>query len=161
MAQRVPLGLMVETPASVFGIGQLAQEADFVSIGTNDLIQYTLAVDRGNESIASIYEPLHPAVLHAIRTVVDAGIRARIPVGICGEMAGEPLYAVLLVGLGLEEFSVSPYLVPEIKTIIRATTYVEARELAERCLSLSTPSEVRTIVGEFMSRRFPRHFVAA
>jgi len=161
MAPKVPLGIMVETPASVFSIDQLAQEADFVSIGTNDLIQYTLAVDRGNEAIAEIYEPLHPAVLRALKTVVDAGHRAGIPVGVCGEMAGEPLYAVLLVGMGLEEFSVSPYLVPEIKTILRATTYPDARDLAERCLSLSTPSEVRTVVTEFMSRRYPGIFLPA
>jgi phosphotransferase system enzyme I (PtsI) len=161
MAQNVPLGVMVETPASVFSIDQLVQEADFVSIGTNDLIQYTLAVDRGNEAISEIYEPLHPAVLRAIKTVVDAGHKAGIPVGICGEMAGEPLYAVVLVGLGLEEFSVSPYLVPEIKTIIRGTTFAEARELADRCMSLATPSEVRTVVTEFMSRRYPGIFVPA
>jgi len=161
MGQKVPLGVMIETPASVFSIDQLAKESDFASIGTNDLIQYTLAVDRGNELISEIYEPLHPAVIRAIHTVVDAGHRAGIPVGICGEMAGEPLYAVLLVGLGLEEFSVSPYLVPEIKTIVRATTYPEARELAERCMSLSTPSEVRTVVTEFMSRRYPGIIVPA
>ncbi len=161
MAQKVPLGVMVETPASVFGIDRLVQEADFVSIGTNDLIQYTLAVDRGNEAIAEIYEPLHPAVLRAIKTVVETGHRAGIPVGICGEMAGEPMYAVLLVGLGLEEMSVSPYLVPEIKTIVRACTYDEAKELAERCMSLATPSEVRTVVTEFMSRRYPGIFVPA
>src|SRR5258706_7819438 len=161
MPPRVPLGIMVEPPASVFSIDQLAQEADFVSIGTNDLIQYTLAVDRGNEAIAEIYEPLHPAVLRAIKTVVDAGHRHGIRVGICGEMAGESLYAVVLVGLGLEELSVSPYLVPEIKTIVRAVTFQEARELADRCLSLATPSEVRTVVTEFMSRRHPGIFLPA
>ena len=159
MAERVPLGVMVETPSSVFEIDLLAREADFVSIGTNDLIQYTLAVDRGNESIAEIYEPLHPAVLRALRTVVEAGQRFGIPVGICGEMAGEPLFALLLVGLGLTEFSVSPYLVPEIKTIIRAATYEEAHDLARRCLSLSTPAEVRSVVSEHMSRRFAGQFV--
>jgi phosphotransferase system enzyme I (PtsI) len=160
MARRVPLGVMVETPASVFAIDLLASEADFVSIGTNDLIQYTLAVDRGNAAIASIYEPLHPAVLRAIHLVVEACRRRGIPVGICGEMAGEPLYAILLVGLGLTELSVSPYLVPEIKTIIRASTYDEAVTLAQRCLGLATPAEVRTVVNEFMSRRFPQHFSA-
>lgn len=158
MADRVSLGVMVETPASVFAIDLLAREADFVSIGTNDLIQYTLAVDRGNESISDLYEPLHPAVLRAIRTVVEAGQRFGIRVAICGEMAGEPLYAVLLLGLGVTELSVSPYLVPEIKTIIRASTYDEAVTLAQRCLGLATPSEVRTVVVEYMSRRFPQHF---
>jgi len=160
MADRVPLGVMIETPASVFAIDLLAREADFVSIGTNDLIQYTLAVDRGNEAIAEIYEPLHPAVIRSIRTVVEAGQRFGITVGICGEMAGEPLYAVLLLGLGLTDLSVSPYLVPEIKTIVRASTYEEAVTLAQRCLGLSTPSEVRTVVTEFMSRHFPRHFAS-
>ena len=160
MAERVPLGVMVETPASVFGIDLLAAEADFVSIGTNDLVQYTLAVDRGNPAIASIYEPLHPAVLRAIRTVVEACDRRGIPVAICGEMAGEPLYAALLTGLGVSDLSVSPYLVPEIKTIIRACTYHEAVELARHCLTLGTPTEVRAAVTEFMGRRFPEQFSA-
>jgi phosphoenolpyruvate-protein phosphotransferase (PTS system enzyme I) len=160
MADGVPLGVMVETPASVFAIDLLAREADFVSIGTNDLIQYTLAVDRGNETIAELYEPLHPAVLRALRTVVEAGQRFNISAGICGEMAGEPLYSVLLAGLGLTDLSVSPYLIPEIKTILRASTYAEAVSLAQRCLGLSTPTEVRSVVTEFMSRRFPRHFSA-
>lgn len=158
VAEHVPMGVMVETPASVFGIDLLASEADFVSIGTNDLIQYTLAVDRGNESIAEMYEPLHPAVLRAVRTVVETGQRFKIKVGICGEMAGEPLYSVLLVGLGVVDLSVSPYLLPEIKTIIRACTFDEAKGLAEQCLSLSTPAEVRTIVTDFMCRRFPEYF---
>ncbi|HET9952554.1 MAG TPA: putative PEP-binding protein, partial [Candidatus Eisenbacteria bacterium] len=126
----------------------------------NDLIQYTLAVDRGNEAIAEIYEPLHPAVLRAIRTVVEAGRRRSIRVGICGEMAGEPLYAVLLLGLGLVDFSVSPYLVPEIKTILHACDSTEAATLADDCLALATPSEVRAVVTEFMHRRFPEHFLA-
>jgi phosphotransferase system enzyme I (PtsI) len=158
--EHVPLGVMIETPASVFAIDLLAREADFVSIGTNDLIQYTLAVDRGNEAIAEIYEPLHPAVLRAIRTVVEAGRRHGIRVGICGEMAGEPLYAVLLAGLGLVEFSVSPYLVPEIKTILHACDSTEAEALAEECLALPTQDEVRAVVTEFMHRRFPEHFLS-
>ena len=160
MAERVPLGVMVETPASVFGIDLLAAEADFVSIGTNDLIQYTLAVDRGNAAIAAIYEPLHPAVLRAIRSVVEACRRTGIPVAVCGEMAGEPLYAVILTGLGVSDLSVSPYLVPEIKTIIRACTYEEAVDLARHCLTLATPGDVREAVLEFMRRRFPEHFTA-
>jgi phosphotransferase system enzyme I (PtsI) len=160
MAEKVPLGIRVETPASVFAIDLLAREADVVSIGTNDLIQYTLAVDRGNESIAELYEPLHPAVLRAIRTVVEAGQRFGIRAGICGEMAGEPLYSVLLVGLGVADLSVSPYLLPEIKTILRACTYDESVSLAQRCLGLSTSLEVRTVVTDFMSRRFPQYFSA-
>jgi phosphotransferase system enzyme I (PtsI) len=159
IAERVPLGVMIETPASVFGIDLLAREADFVSIGTNDLIQYTLAVDRGNEETAPIYEPLHPAVLRAIRAVVEAGRAHGKPVGICGEMAGEPLYAVVLLGLGLVEFSVSPFLVPEIKTILNESTCAEAATLAEECLALPTPADVRSLVSDYMSRRFPGHFL--
>ena len=158
--EHVPLGVMVETPSSVFAIDLLAREADFVSIGTNDLVQYTLAVDRGNEAIAEIYEPLHPAVLRAVRTVIDAGRRHGIHVGICGEMAGEPLYAVLLAGLGLVEFSVSPYLVPEIKTILMACDSTEAVRFADRCLELATPAEVRACVTSYMHERFPEHFLA-
>ena len=138
----------------------LVREADFVSIGTNDLIQYTLAVDRGNEETAPIYEPLHPAVLRALRAVVEAGRDHGKTVGICGEMAGEPLYAVVLLGLGLVEFSVSPFLVPEIKTILNESTCSEAATLAEECLSLPTPAEVRAVVNDYMSRRFPGHFLA-
>jgi phosphoenolpyruvate-protein phosphotransferase (PTS system enzyme I) len=158
-AAHVPLGVMVETPASVFGIDLLAREADFVSIGTNDLIQYTLAVDRGNEETAPMYEPLHPAVLRALRTVVEAGRAHGKPVGICGEMAGEPLYAVVLLGLGLVEFSVSPFLVPEIKTILNESTCVDAAALAEECLALPTPADVRSVVGEYMRHWFPGHFI--
>jgi phosphoenolpyruvate-protein phosphotransferase (PTS system enzyme I) len=160
IGERVPLGVMVETPASVFGIDLLVREADFVSIGTNDLIQYTLAVDRGNEETAPIYEPLHPAVLRALRAVVEAGREHGKTVGICGEMAGEPLYAVVLLGLGLVDFSVSPFLVPEIKTILNESTCAEAATLAQECLSLATPAEVRAVVTDYMSRRFPGHFLA-
>ena len=160
LPDHVPLGAMVETPSSVFAIDLLAREVDFVSIGTNDLIQYTLAVDRGNEALAEIYEPLHPAVLRALQAVVAAGREREIRVGICGEMAGEPLYAVLLVGLGLTDFSLSPYLIPEIKTILRACDSSEAASLAAECLTLATPADVRALVTEFMHRRFPEHFLA-
>jgi len=156
----VPVGIMIEVPSAALISDLLAPRVDFFSIGTNDLIQYTLAVDRGNEAIAEIYEPLHPAVLRAIRAVVEAGRRQNIRVGICGEMAGEPLYAVLLLGLGLVDFSVSPYLVPEIKTILHACDSTEAATLADDCLALATPSEVRAVVTEFMHRRFPEHFLA-
>ncbi|MBN1503705.1 MAG: phosphoenolpyruvate--protein phosphotransferase [Candidatus Eisenbacteria bacterium] len=161
-ARRVPfgenfeVGIMAETPAAVFIADSLAREADFFSIGTNDLIQYTLAVDRGNEKIAHLYEPMHPAILRSIRTLVEMGHKHDIWVGVCGEMCGDPAGAVILLGLGLDEFSTSPYLLPEIKTIVRSVTYSEAKELAETALCLSTAADVRDFVEGKIASRFPQ-----
>jgi phosphotransferase system enzyme I (PtsI) len=150
------VGIMAETPAAVFIADSLAREADFFSIGTNDLIQYTLAVDRGNEKIAHLYEPLHPAILRSIKTLVETGHKHDIWVGVCGEMCGDPAGAVILLGLGLDEFSTSPFLLPEIKTIVRSVTYAEAKELAERALCLSTAADVRRFVEDRIASKFPQ-----
>ncbi|MCX5800543.1 MAG: phosphoenolpyruvate--protein phosphotransferase [Candidatus Eisenbacteria bacterium] len=150
------IGIMAETPASVMIADSLAGEADFFSIGTNDLIQYTLAVDRGNEKIAYLYDPLHPAILKSIKTLVDAGHRHNIWVGVCGEMCGDPVGAVILLGLGLDEFSTSPYLLPEIKTIVRSVSYAETKELADKALCLSTAADVRSFVEEVIVAKFPQ-----
>jgi phosphotransferase system enzyme I (PtsI) len=150
------IGIMAETPATVMIADSLAREADFFSIGTNDLIQYTLAVDRGNEKIAHLYDPLHPAILRSIKTLVDAGHRHDIWVGVCGEMCGDPVGAVILLGLGLDEFSMSPYLLPEIKTIVRFVSYAETKELADRALCLSTAAEIRSFVEEKIIGKFPQ-----
>jgi phosphotransferase system enzyme I (PtsI) len=149
------IGIMAETPATVMIADSLAREADFFSIGTNDLIQYTLAVDRGNEKIAYLYDPLHPAVLRSIKTLVDAGHRHDIWVGVCGEMCGDPVGAVILLGLGLDEFSVSPYLLPEIKTIVRSVSYADTRQLAEKAMCLSTAAEIRSFVEEKIVGKLP------
>jgi phosphotransferase system enzyme I (PtsI) len=146
---------MAETPATVMIADSLAREADFFSIGTNDLIQYTLAVDRGNEKIAYLYDPLHPAVLRSIKTLVDAGHRHDIWVGVCGEMCGDPVGAVILLGLGLDEFSVSPYLLPEKKTIVRSVSYADTRQLAEKAMCLSTAAEIRSFVEEKIVGKLP------
>src|SRR5688500_15503349 len=121
-------------------------------------VKYSLSDASVYESIAVHYVSLHPSVILAIRTVVEASQRYGIRVGICGEMAGEPLYAVVLTGLGVIDLSVSPYLIPEIKTILRASTYEEAVGLAQSCMELSTPTEVRAVVTDFMCRRFPQYF---
>lgn len=149
------VGIMAETPAAVMIADSLAKEADFFSIGTNDLIQYTLAVDRGNEKIAHLYEPLHPAILRSVKTLVEAGHRHDIWVGVCGEMCGDPAGAVILLGLGLDEFSMSPYLLPEIKTIVRSVTYAEAKELADKALCLSTAADIRKYVEDKIAGKFP------
>jgi phosphotransferase system enzyme I (PtsI) len=151
-----PLGVMVEVPSAALMTEELATEVDFLSLGTNDLTQYTLAVDRGTASVAKRYEPLHPAVLRLIRMVAVGGGRRGTPVSICGEMAGDPLVTALLIGLGLLSLSMSPGRVPEVKEAIRATTLLEAQRLAEHCLGLSTGTAVRAYLEETTGHR-PSH----
>jgi phosphotransferase system enzyme I (PtsI) len=138
----IEVGAMIEVPSAAMTADILAKETDFFSIGTNDLIQYSLAVDRVNEKVAYLYEPAHPAVLRLIKNIIDAGHKEKIKVGMCGEMAGEPNFALLLLGLGLDEFSMPPQVIPEIKYIIRAVTYKEAQQIAHAAMKLSTGTEV-------------------
>jgi phosphotransferase system enzyme I (PtsI) len=135
----------------------LANEADFFSIGTNDLIQYSLAVDRNNEHVASLYQPLHPAILRMLRFVIDSGRAAGIEVGLCGEMAADPRYALLLAGLGLRRLSMSPRQVPEVKSWLREATASDLAALAESCMSYSTAAEVT----EHLDRHFACSISAA
>ena len=130
----MPIGMMVETPAAALQIKELLREVDFFSIGTNDLIQYTLAVDRGNERVASLYTAAHPAVLRLLRDIIRAAERANVPCSMCGEMAGEPMYTLLLLGIGLRQFSMAPSDIPEIKKIIRSTSIAHAARVAKRAM---------------------------
>ncbi len=136
-------GIMIETPSSVFITDHLAEEVDFFSIGTNDMIQYLLAVDRGNERVAYLYDPFHPAVIRSIREVVIEAKNHGKWVGVCGEMAGDPSTALLLIGLGIDELSTSPILVPKIKQLIRSITINQARELAGEVMKMKTSEEIR------------------
>jgi phosphotransferase system enzyme I (PtsI) len=154
----MPIGIMIETPSAVLIADLLATEVDFFSIGTNDLIQYMLAVDRGNEHVAYLYEPLHPSVLRALKLVCDAANAADIKVGICGEMAGEPLYAMALVGLGLHELSMNPACVPRVKRVLRHITQKDGKRLSETLLSLSTSEEVSSLIDQEMRARLPEIF---
>ncbi len=138
----IQAGAMIEVPSAAMITDILAQEADFFSIGTNDLIQYSLAVDRVNEKVAYLYEPAHPAVLRLIKNIIEGAHSANIKVGMCGEMAGEPSFALILLGLGLDEFSMPPQVIPELKYIIRGVTLKQAEEIAFRALRLSTGKEV-------------------
>ncbi|MBV8199391.1 MAG: phosphoenolpyruvate--protein phosphotransferase [Acidobacteria bacterium] len=143
------LGVMIEVPAAAVMADMLAREADFFSIGTNDLIQYSLAVDRNNEHVASMYQPLHPAILRMLRHVIDSARAANIDVGLCGEMGGDTRHALLLVGMGLRRLSMSPRRIPEIKTWLRRMAAGELAELALRCMSFSTAGEVQQQVERF------------
>jgi phosphotransferase system enzyme I (PtsI) len=142
--QDLQVGIMVEIPSAAVIADLLVKEVDFFSIGTNDLIQYTLAVDRMNEHIAHLYEPLHPAVLRLIKQVIDASHRAGKWTGMCGEMAGDVVATPILLGLGLDEFSMSPGSIPRVKKVISALSYQEAREIADRVLKMEDPAEIRS-----------------
>lgn len=144
--EEVEVGAMIEVPSAALTADLLAKEVDFFSIGTNDLIQYALAIDRVNEKIAYLYDPAHPAVLKLIKDVITAAHENNIWVGMCGEMAGDPILSVMLVGLGLDEFSISPVNIPEVKNAIRLVTFQESKNLAEEVLKMSTGKEVITFL---------------
>ncbi len=156
--RKLPVGAMIEVPAAVTLADLLTREADFFSIGTNDLIQYALAIDRSNKSVADMYEPLHPAVMRMVRDVVQVSRKAGIRVAMCGEMAGDPLYIPVLLGLGVEELSMNPTSIPVVKRVIRMTSLSEAREIARQVLDLATVEEVNEYVNREMDHRFPDIF---
>jgi phosphotransferase system enzyme I (PtsI) len=153
------IGIMIEVPSAAMIADILATEADFFAIGTNDLIQYSLAIDRSNENVSYLYEPLHPALLRLIRFVIEAGKKGGIPVSLCGEMAADPLYAVVLLGLGLEVFSMSPASIPVIKNVIRSLRFKDCRRIAELALQKKTAQEIEEFVIESVAMRFPEGLV--
>ena len=153
--EKIEIGIMIEVPSAAMVADDLAKEVDFFSIGTNDLIQYTMAVDRGNEKVAHLYSPAHPAILKLLRMAITAAEENNIKIGICGEMGGEVEYTILLLGLGLREFSVAPaMIIPEVKKIIRSVTYERAKEAAETVCSYNDPAKtieyLRNIVREII-----------
>jgi phosphotransferase system enzyme I (PtsI) len=131
----------------------LAKDCDFFSIGTNDLIQYLMAVDRVNDRIAHLYEPAHPAVIRMLKFVVDEAHKQKIKVSVCGEMAGDAIYAPLLLGLGVDELSMTPPLIPAVKYLVRSMKISDARKLATQALALTTAQEIMTLCEEFSSMR--------
>lgn len=140
--EHIEVGAMIEVPSAAITADIIAKEVDFLSIGTNDLIQYTLAVDRVNENVASLYDPLHLSILRLLKNIIDAGHNAGKWVGMCGEMAGDPAFTLVLVGLGLNELSVSPSQIPRIKKIIRNVSLPETKELVEDILLSNTNEEI-------------------
>jgi phosphotransferase system enzyme I (PtsI) len=142
---------MVEVPAAAIAADLLAPEVDFLTIGTNDLIQFALAVDRTDDRMSDFYEPLHPAVLRLIRLVRRAAARHRIPVSMCGEMASDPALVGLLVGLGLTEFSMTPSALPIVRQVIRGLRVDQARALARQALMLATAEEIERLLYDALS----------
>ena len=150
--ENLQLGIMVETPSAAVNARHLAKEADFFSIGTNDLTQYTLAVDRGNEIIAHLYNPLSPSVLNLIKQVIDASHAEGKWTGMCGELAGDVRATALLLGMGLDEFSMSAISVPHVKKLARSINYADAKALADEALAQPTAADIERLVNDFYAK---------
>jgi phosphotransferase system enzyme I (PtsI) len=145
----------VEVPSAAATADLLAKEAAFFSIGTNDLIQYLLGVDRGNDQVSYLYEPLHPAILRMLRFIIDSGHAEGIKVGMCGEMAADPVMVALLVGFGLDELSMNVASIPTVKHIVRHLSAAEAKTIAEEALRLATVREVSAFLSERLRTLVP------
>jgi phosphotransferase system enzyme I (PtsI) len=156
--RNIPIGMMIEVPSAAIMADQFSREVNFFSIGTNDLIQYTLAVDRTNERVAGLFCPAHPAVLKLIRDTIRAGQRNSISVSVCGEMAGDPLYTLLLLGLGLNTFSMNGPDIPEVKKVIRSTTLEHAKQVARRVMSFDSERQVMHFLREETRKIIPEAF---
>jgi phosphotransferase system enzyme I (PtsI) len=154
----LPIGVMIEVPAAAMMADLFAREADFLSVGTNDLIQYILAVDRINENVAHLYQPLHPAVLRIIAQLVQATDAAGVPLELCGEMAADPLQAIALIGLGIRTLSLVPGSVPLVKNAIRSIELDHARALMKEALKLTSASEVEELLARELPRQASRFF---
>jgi len=153
--ESLEIGIMIEVPTAAIMAELLAREVDFFSVGTNDLIQYAVAIDRTNERVAHLYEPSHPSVIRLLKMVADAAHSNDIWVGVCGEMAGEVLFTPLLLGLGMDELSAGATLVPRVKSAVQRLTTIECRQLLEEVLELDTPSAVLARCTRVAQRNFP------
>ncbi|OGW23299.1 MAG: phosphoenolpyruvate--protein phosphotransferase, partial [Nitrospinae bacterium RIFCSPLOWO2_12_FULL_47_7] len=157
--EKIQIGAMIETPASAVCVDQILDLVDFISIGTNDLIQYVLAVDRTNENVAHLYQPFHPSILRFLKDVFRAANAAGKPVCICGELGGNPMATLLLLGLGkVDELSMDPHSIPKVKKIIRNISVTEAKDLADHVLKLSSTKEINRYITAEMRRKFPSDF---
>ncbi|MCA1829152.1 MAG: phosphoenolpyruvate--protein phosphotransferase [Myxococcales bacterium] len=156
IAEKIPVGIMLETPAAALAADRLARECDFFSIGTNDLIQYSLAIDRGNRDVAYLYRPLHLGVLRLIQAAVDGARQAGIECAMCGEMAGDPAYALVLLALGIDTLSMNPSDIPPVKRVLRTANLADAKKMLEAAMAFSSHDEIERYVLEEMKKRFPQ-----
>ena len=147
--------MMVEVPSAVLMIDHFVEEVDFISIGTNDLIQYTLAVDRSNKDVAGLYNSADPAVLKLIAIAVKAGNRKPIPVNLCGQMSGSPIYTMLLLGFGLRQLSVTPSAIPEIKKVCRSVTIEQCEAVASRIGSMENARDIKAYLKGELQKHVP------
>ena len=154
----IEIGIMVEVPSAASIADILAKEVNFFSIGTNDLIQYTLAIDRVNENVSYLYEPLHPAVLRILRNIINSAHDNGIPVAMCGEMAGEPFYMPILLGLGIDELSMNVMALPRVKSVLRSLDYKQSQLVTDSIFKLSTAQEIETLLKKEVKKHFPRIF---
>ena len=152
--EALEIGAMIEIPSAAATVDILAKDCDFFSIGTNDLIQYTLAIDRGNDRIAHLYEPSHPAIVRTLKRIVDDAHRMDIPVSVCGEMAGDPVFAPLLLGLGVDSLSMTPPSIPAVRFVIRSMKMTDAQKLAKEVLAMSSPAEIYAHCQQFQRTHF-------
>ena len=151
--EAIRLGAMIEIPSAALVADSLAAEADFFSVGTNDLVQYLLAVDRGNQRVASLYDPCHPAVVRTLMAIFAAAQKAGIPAAVCGELGGDPVWAPLLIGLGVHELSMSPAALPEVRFVLRHSTAAELRELAAQVVACDDAARTRALLQEFAAAK--------
>ncbi len=151
----VPIGMMVEVPAAVMMLDLFAEEVDFLSIGTNDLIQYTLAVDRSNKDVVQLYNPADPAVLKLINMSIQSADRKNVPINMCGQMSGSQTYTMLLLGLGLRRFSVAPSSIPEIKNVVRHVRLEDCQAITAKVMSMENAREIKSYLNEEVKRRMP------
>ncbi len=156
--KKIRIGIMIETPSAALTASTLARDVDFFSIGTNDLTQYTLAVDRGNELVSTLYSPVDPAVLRLIRTVIQDAHKAQIDLSVCGEMASEPEYVMLLLGMGVRTISLAHPMIPEIKQIIRSTTITECNSIARKILSMNSVRQISNYLRDATRKILPEAF---
>jgi phosphotransferase system enzyme I (PtsI) len=153
--KNIQVGVMVEVPSIALLADRVAKEVDFLSVGTNDLIQYFLAVDRGNVLVSHLYQEFDPSILRILKFMISEAHKLGKPVSMCGEMAGDPLATILLVGLGLDEFSVVPTVIPKINKIIQSITYEESEKTAEKILDMDNPSDIKLFLEGIVKEKFP------
>ncbi len=158
-AEKIEVGCMIEVPSAALISDFIASEVDFLSVGTNDLIQYAVGIDRADEHVSYLYRPLHPAILRMLKYVVDSAKSKGKPVSICGEMAGDPMYTLILLGLGFRELSMNPLSIPRVRRVIRKADVEEADHLLDRAMMCHTAGEAEKIVSEHMTKRFPKVFM--